>query len=67
MERTFYDMLMGCKNIKAIGVYEDPEGQFPPMPLFELAEETAEEWNRQCEEQRRRNGKDKNRAKNGNI
>lgn len=64
---NLYELLKGCKNIRVLGVYEDPEGKYPPMPLFELVEETAEEWNRQCEEQRRKHAKDSNIPPHGVI
>lgn len=37
--------LANCKNVKLLGLWDDPEGKYPTMPIFELREETAEEWN----------------------
>lgn len=45
--------LLNCKNIKFLGMWEDPEGKYPPIPLFELQEESAEEWNRRARLQAR--------------
>ena len=42
--------LLSCKNVKFLGIWEDPEGKYPPIPLFELQEESAEEWNRRARE-----------------
>lgn len=53
------ELLLNCKNIKVLGVYKDPDGAYPDMPLFELSEETPEEWNKKCERQRRKNLEDK--------
>ena len=37
--------LKTCKNVRALGMWIDPEGMYPPMPLFELEEMSAETWN----------------------
>lgn len=49
-------LLMGCKNVKVLGMWHDPEGVYPPMPIFELTEPSVEELNRRAEEQRRKYG-----------
>lgn len=37
--------LAACSNIRYIGIWKDPEGTFPAMPLFEMSDEPAEVWN----------------------
>ena len=51
--------LLKCKNVKPLGLWKDPEGKYPPIPVFELTDPTADEWNARAREldQRRENGK----------
>lgn len=49
------ERLLRCKNVSFLGLWEDPEGVYPPMPLFELREDSVEEWNKKVIEQRRKN------------
>lgn len=46
--------LLNCKNVKILGMWKDPEGKFSPMPLFEINEDSAEEWNRKVREREKR-------------
>ncbi|MBQ2997283.1 MAG: hypothetical protein IJE22_08660 [Oscillibacter sp.] len=43
-----YADLLQCKNVKFIKIWEDPEGVYPAMPLFEMTEEPAEVWNQRA-------------------
>lgn len=61
------ELLKKCKNVSCVGVYHDPDGRYADMPLFEMREETAEEWNRECKEQRRKYELQENRKQNGII
>lgn len=49
------ERLLSCKNVSFLGLWEDPEGVYPTMPLFELREDSVEEWNKKVIEQRRKN------------
>lgn len=55
MHKTL-EVLSACQNIKVLCIWEDTKGKYAPMPLFELQEESVEEWNRKAEEQRRKHG-----------
>ena len=42
--------LAACKNVKFLGIWEDPEGVYPSMPMFEMSDEPAEVWNQRARE-----------------
>ena len=44
-QENVYEMISRCKNIRFVGEWTDPDGRYPAMPLFEMADETPEEWN----------------------
>ena len=44
--------LLKCKNVTFVGLWEDPEGIFGTLPVFELNEPSPEEWNADCERRR---------------
>ena len=43
--------LLSCKNVSLIGVWSDPKGVYGKIPVFEINEPTAEEWNEMCRRQ----------------
>jgi len=45
-------LLLQCKNVELESLWRDPERQYPIMPIFELADPPAEEWNRRARELR---------------
>ena len=46
----------GCKHkMRVVGIFLDPEGRWPAMPVIEMPDETPERWNAKVAEQRRYN------------
>ena len=45
----------GCKKkMRAVGIFVDPDGRWPAMPVVEMPDETPERWNAKVAEQRRK-------------
>ena len=39
------NQLEQCTNILSAGLWADPRGDYPRMPLYEIMDPPAEEWN----------------------
>lgn len=45
----------GCKHkMRVVGIFLDPDGRWPAMPVIEMPDETPERWNAKVAEQRRK-------------
>ena len=43
--------LLKCKNVKLLGMWTDPKGVYGKIPIFEINEPSAEEWNAKARRQ----------------
>lgn len=39
------NQLEQCTNIRSAGLWADPQGEYPRMPLYEIMDPPAAEWN----------------------